>query len=72
MPGSRRSNFFDLLLRAGEGTEPHDENKMIHLGHKYVVRGENINDLATAIHDNNKEHFNDCDYITPRNRFLLK
>ena len=34
------SNLSDLLLRVGEGTEPHDENNMIHLDHKYVVRGE--------------------------------
>ena len=56
-----------LLLRVGEGTEPHDENNMIHLlDHKYVVRGEYIADLATAIYGNIKEHFNDRYYITPR------
>ena len=60
------SNFSDLLLRVEEGTEPHDENNMIHLDHKYVVRGEYIGDLATAIYGNIKEHFNDRDYITPR------
>ena len=56
------SNFSDLLLRVGEGTEPHDENNMVHLDHKYVVYCR----LATAIYSNIKEHFNDRDYITPR------
>ena len=66
------SNFSDLLLRVGEGNEPHDENNMIHLDHKYVVRGESIADLATAIYCNIKEHFNDRDYITPRIMMFLK
>ena len=60
------SNFSDLLLRVGKGTEPHGENNMIHLDHKYVVHGESIADLATAIYGNIKEHFNYRDYITPR------
>ena len=40
---------------------------MIQLDHilVYVARSESIDDLATAIYGNIKEHFNDRDYITP-------
>ena len=56
--------FSELLLRVGEGTEPENESNMIHLDAKYVVRGENIANLAGNIYADIKEKYSDRDYIT--------
>ena len=58
------SEFSNLLLRVGEGTEPENESNMIHLDAKYVVRGENIANLASNISADIKEKYGDRDYIT--------
>ena len=33
------SKFSNFLLRVGEGTEPEDDNQMIHIDNKFVVPG---------------------------------
>ena len=60
------SEFFDFLLRVGESIEPHDDNNMIHLDEKFVVRGETIEDLATTIYRDITDKYNDRDYINAR------
>ena len=45
---SQVSDFSKFLLRVGEGTEPEDENHMIHVDHKFVVAGESVSDLVAA------------------------
>ena len=60
------TEFSDFLLRVGEGIEPHDDNNMIHLDEKFVVRGETIEDLATTIYRDITDKYNDRDYINAR------
>ena len=60
------SEFSDFLLRVGEGTEPHNEDNMIHVDEKFIVRGETFADLATTIYSDIKENYQNRDYITSR------
>ena len=60
------SEFSDFLLRVGEGTEPHNEENMVHINEKFLVRGETFADLATAIYSDIKENYQNRDYITSR------
>ena len=39
---SEVSEFSNFLLRAGEGTEPEDENQMVHIDTKYIIPGDSI------------------------------
>ena len=41
------SEFSDFLLRVGEGTEPQNEDNMVHTDEKFIVNGETFADLAT-------------------------
>ena len=43
------SKFSNFLLRVGEGTEPEDDNQMIHIDNKFVVPGDSIKDLVTCL-----------------------
>ena len=58
--------FSDFLLRVGEGTEPQNEDNMVHINEKFIVRGETSADLATAIYSDIKENYQNRDYITSR------
>ena len=60
------SEFSDFLLRVGEGTEPHNEENMVHINEKFLVRGETFADLVTAIYSDIKENYQNRDYITSR------
>ena len=44
------SEFSDFLLRVGEGTEPQNEDNMVHINEKFIVDGETFADLATTIY----------------------
>ena len=61
------SEFSDFLLGVGEGTEPHNEDNMVHINEKFIVRGETFADLATTIHYDIKENYQNRDYITSHN-----
>ena len=54
------------MLRVGEGTEPHNEDNMIHVDEKFIVRGKTFADLATTIYSDIKENYQNRDYITSR------
>ena len=41
--------FSEPHLRVGEGTEPHNEDNMVHINEKFIVRVETFADLATTI-----------------------
>ena len=63
------SEFSKFLLRVGEareGTEPQNEDKRVHIDERFIVRGETFIDLATTFYSENKENYQNCDYITSR------
>ena len=60
------SEFSDFLLRVGEGTEPHNEDDMVHINEEFIVRGETFAYLATTIYSDIKENYQNRDYITSR------
>ena len=60
------SEFSDFLLRVGEGTEPQNEEDMVHINEKFIVNGETFADLATTIYSDIKENYQNRDYITSR------
>ena len=60
------SEFSDFLLRVGEGIEPHDDNNIIHIDERFIVRGETIEDLSTTKYRDIKEKYNDRDYMNAR------
>ena len=55
------SKFFNFSLRVGEGTEPEDDNQMIHIDNKFVVPGNSITDLITSVYGNINENYADRD-----------
>ena len=59
-------NFSDFLLRVGEGTEPENENHMIHLDQRFVVPGGSAADLVTAVYGDIRQYYNDAEYINRR------
>ena len=60
--------FSDFLLRVGEGTEPENENHMIHFDQRFVVPGGSAADLVTAVYSDIRQYYNDAEYI---NRSIL-
>ena len=58
--------FSDFLLRVGEGTEPENENHMIHLDQRFVVPGGSAADLVTAVYGDIRQYYNDAEYINRR------
>ena len=58
------SDFSNFLLRVGEGTEPENEEQMIHLDERFVVPGENLSDLVTSVDGNIHKNCTDCDFIS--------
>ena len=60
------SEFSDFLLRVGEGTEAHNEDNMVHIDEKFIVRGETFADFATTIYSDIKENYQNRDNITSR------
>ena len=46
---SEVSEFSNFLLGVGEGTEPEDENQMIHIDTKYIIPGDSIADLVASV-----------------------
>ena len=58
------SESSDFLLRVGEGTEPHNEDNMIHINEKLIVRGETYAESATTIYSDIMENYQNRDYIT--------
>ena len=54
------------MLRVGEGTEPQNEDNMVHIDDKFIVNGETFADLATTIYSDIKEDYQNRDYITSR------
>ena len=58
------SKFSNFLLRVGEGTEPEDDNQMIHIDNKFVVPGDSITDLVTSVFGNLNENYADRDYVS--------
>ena len=50
----------------GEGTEPENENNMIHLPQPFVVRGNSIGDLITAVYGDIKVNYDYLDYTNCR------
>ena len=58
------SEFYDFLLRVGEGTEPQNEDNMVHINERFMVRCETFSDLATTIYSEIKENYQNPDYIT--------
>ena len=69
---SQVSDFSKFLLRIGEGTEPEDENHMIHVDHKFVVAGESVSDLVAATYGDIKVNYNNPDYISRRSLMCPK
>ena len=64
---SKLSNF---LLRVGEGTEPEDDNQLIHIDNKFVVPGDSIKDLVTSVYGDINENNADRDQkiiLCPKN-----
>ena len=57
------SEFYDFLLRVGEGTEPQNEDNMVHINERFMVRGETLADLATTIYSEIKENYQNRDDI---------
>ena len=60
------NEFSNFLLRVGEGTESHNEDNMVHIDEKFIVRGETFAYLATTIHSDIKKNYQNCDYIASR------
>ena len=60
------SKFSNFLLRVGEGTEPEDDNQMIHIDNKFVVPGDSIKDLVTSVYGDIKENYADRDYVSQK------
>ena len=58
--------FSDFLLRVGEGTEPENENHMIHLDQRFEVPGGSAADLVTAVYGDIRQYYNDAEYINRR------
>ena len=58
--------FSDFLLRVGEGTEPENENHMIHLDQRFVVPGGSAADFVTAVYGDIRQYYNDAEYINRR------
>ena len=58
------SKFSNFLLRVGEGTEPEDNNHMIHIDNKFVVPGDSIKDLVTLVYGDINENYADRDYVS--------
>ena len=44
------SELCKFILRVGEGTEPEDENQMIHIDPRFVVPGNDISGLVSAVY----------------------
>ena len=58
--------FSDFLLRVGEGTEPENENHIIHLDQRFVVPGGSAANLVTAVNGDIRQYYNDAEYINRR------
>ena len=69
---SQVSDCSKFLLRVGEGTEPDDENQMIHVDHNFVVAGESVSDLVAATYGDIKVNYNNPDYIYRRSLMCPK
>ena len=63
---SEVSEFSNFLLRVGEGTEPEDENQMIHIDTKYIIPGDSIGDLVTSVYGNLNENYADHEYVSQK------
>ena len=63
---SEVSEFSNFLLRVGEGTEPEDENQMIHIDTKYIIPGDSIADLVTSVYGNFHENYADHEYVSQK------
>lgn len=63
------SEFSNILLRVGEGTEPEDDNQMIHIDTRYIIPGNSIADLVTSLYGNIFKHFAHHQYfiLCPKN-----
>ena len=60
------SKFSNFLLRVGEGTEPEDDNQMIHIDNKFVVPGDSIEDSVTLVYGDINENYADRDYVSQK------
>ena len=60
---SEISEFSNFLLRVGEGAEPEDENQMIHIDTKYIIRGDSITNL---VYGNLHENYADHEYVSQK------
>ena len=69
---SQVNDFSKFLLRVGEGTEPEDENHMIHVDHKFVVAGESVSNFFAATYGDIKVNYNNPDYIYRRSLMCPK
>ena len=69
---SEVSEFSNFLLRVGEGTEPEDENQMVHIDTKYIIPGDFIEDLVTSVYANLHENYADHEYVSQKTFCALK
>ena len=69
---SEVNEFSNFLLRVGEGTEPEDENQMIHIDTKYIIPGDSIADLVTSVYGNFHENYADHEYVRQKLFCALK
>ena len=69
---SEVSELSNFLLRVGEGTEPEDDNKMIHIDTRYIMAGNSIGDLVNSVYGNIYEHYAQHQYISQKLFCALK
>ena len=60
------SEFCNFLLRVGEGTEPEDENQMIHIDPKFVVPGNDISGSVSAVYGDIVNNYLDQRFMCQR------
>ena len=63
---SEVSQFSNFLLTVGEGTEPENENQMVHIDTKYIIPDDSIADLVTSVYGNLHENYADHEFVSQR------
>ena len=67
---SEVSDFSNFLLRVGEGTEAEDVNQMNHIDNKFIIPGNSIEDLVSAVYGDLNEHY--ADHVSPSTKGKVK
>ena len=60
------SEFSNFLLRVGEGTEPEDENQMIHIDKRFVVPGVHVSGLVSSVYGDIVNNYLDQKFMCQR------